>query len=437
VRSLSLPWQRRRTRRTLSSRKYRSADAVIEEVPVSGYNWSGLYVGAGVGVGAVVHRVEVVNPDIGVDFNGLGGEGVFGELTIGYDYMVSPRFLIGAFADAHYGNIGPELNALGGLIDAELTNTYGFDVGARVGYLLNPSALGYVLGGYTWQRFELDGSLLGGAVPFEFEEDRDGYVVGVGMETVLTGNWTIKTEYRYANYGDDTVFSIDDPDGDTDINVEPSTHTFHAGVNYRFGAQDGGAALEAPAYNWTGFYIGGALGAGAVVYDISIDPLATELDGIGGEGIFGELNVGYDHDFGNFVAGVMVDGRYSGIKSELDINLGGPSVGIDGNADYGFDILARAGVKVNESTLAYVIGGYSWQNFEIDVPNGGGIDDIEWDSSGFSIGGGLEAAVTDNMTVNLEYRYSQFDSEDFDTGGFIEAEPSFQTVRIGAKYKFN
>ena len=39
------------------------------------------------------------------------------------------------------------------------------------------------------------------------------------------------------------------------------------------------------------------------------------------------------------------------------------------------------------------------------------------------VGGGLETAVTDKVTVNLEYRYSQFADEDFDTGGVIEVEP--------------
>ena len=81
-------------------------------------------------------------------FNGIGGEGFFGEITIGYDFMFSDRFLVGAFADADYGNIGPSISAVP-LIDADLENTYGFDVGARLGYLLNPNALGYVLGGYS------------------------------------------------------------------------------------------------------------------------------------------------------------------------------------------------------------------------------------------------------------------------------------------------
>ena len=45
------------------------------------------------------------------------------------------------------------------------------------------------------------------------------------------------------------------------------------------------------------------------------------LNGLGGEGVFGELNAGYNHDFGNWVAGVMVDGSYSGISTELDREL--------------------------------------------------------------------------------------------------------------------
>ena len=51
--------------------------------------------------------------------------------------------------------------------------------------------------------------------------------------------------------------------------------------------------------------------------------------------------------------------------------------------------------------------------------------------------GGLETAVTENVSVNLEYRYSQYDSEDFEGETEIEIEPSFHTVRIGANYKFN
>ena len=411
----------------------KAADAIVEEVPVAGYNWSGFYVGAGIGVGTSVHGIGIDGaPDVLEDafFNGIGGEGFFGEVSIGYDYMVSPRFLIGGFADFHFGNIGPEIDLGGGSI--ELTNQYGFDAGARVGYLFNPTTLGYVLGGYAWQRFKLDGD--GG---IDFEEDRGGYVLGVGMETVLTGAWTLRTEYRYSYYGDDTVLSFDDGDDFTEIFVEPSTHTFHLGVNYKFGADNGGGpAIETVAYNWTGFYVGVAGAAGAAVTEFSGG--GSSFDGVGGEGVRGEINAGYDYDFGSFVAGVMVDAHYGNGKTELNIGFGGPSLNIDAKADYGFDILARAGMKVNESTLAYALGGYSWQNFEIEASaTGAGSETLaEWDVDGFTIGGGLETALTSNVTVGFEYRYTQFEDADFDLGG-VDVETSMQTARITAKYKFN
>ncbi|MER8583615.1 outer membrane beta-barrel protein, partial [Mesorhizobium sp. M1423] len=248
-----------------------------------------------------------------------------------------------------------------------------------------------------------------------------------------------KTEYRYTQFStnDDLLSEFGAPDGA--LNLDTSRHTFQVAANYRFGAQNGGvASFEAPAYNWTGFYIGGAGGAGASVHQINVPPLGDlEFNGIGGEGVFGELNAGYDHDFGSWVAGVMVDARYSGMTTELEVP--GGSINLD--TDYGFDVLGRVGLKVNESTLAYVLGGYSWQHFDLNASSPIG-DIIDWGSSGFSVGGGLEAAVTNNVTVGLEYRYSQFAEKDIleefgGPGDVLTTTPSFHTVRIGAKYKFN
>jgi len=129
-----------------------AADVVQPVEAPAGFNWSGAYVGVGGGFGASVHRFSV---DPLIDFNGIGGNGVFGEVTAGYDYMVSERLLLGGFIDANIGNIGPSISFPGA--DIDLTNAYGFDVGLRAGYLLNPTTLGYVLGGYTWNHFKLEG----------------------------------------------------------------------------------------------------------------------------------------------------------------------------------------------------------------------------------------------------------------------------------------
>lgn len=403
---------------------------VAQPVEASGFNWSGLYVGFGVGAGANVH--EISSDFIpGLSLNGIGGEGVYGEATVGYDYMVSQRFLLGGLIDAHFGNIETSLDAFG--LSASIQETYGFDAGLRAGYLFTPNTLGYVLGGYSWQKYKLDTN-----AGFDLDWDQSGYFVGAGVETVVAGNWTIKGEYRYTRFGtnDDLLSQFGAPDGA--LNLDTSRHTFQVAANYRFGAQNGGgAAFEAPAYSWTGFYAGGAFGAGAVVHQLDVPPAGVSLNGIGGEGVFGEASIGYDQDFGSWVAGVMVDARYSGMTSKVEV----PGGQINLDTDYGFDVLGRLGMKVNESTLAYALAGYSWQHFDLNAS--APIDDIlDWGSSGFSVGGGVETAVSSNMTVGLEYRYSQFAEKDFsaDLGapdGTLTSTPSFHTVRIDAKYKFN
>ncbi|WP_031249686.1 outer membrane beta-barrel protein [Mesorhizobium sp. LNHC221B00] len=408
---------------------------VVQPVEASGFNWSGLYVGFGVGAGANVHKLG--SDFIPISLNGIGGEGVYGELTAGYDYIVSPRFLLGGLLDVHVGDIKTKIDAAG--FDASIQETYGFDAGLRVGYLFTPNTLGYVLGGYSWQKYKLDSN-----AGFGFDWDQSGYFVGGGIETAINSNWTIKTEYRYTRFGTkgdllSEAGLIGAPDGL--LNLDTSRHTFQIAANYRFGAQNGGgAAFETPAYNWTGFYIGGGLGAGASVHQIEIPPLGgAKFNGLGGEGAFGELNVGYDQDFGSWVAGVMVDARYSGMTSKLDLGVG--SINVD--TDYGFDVLGRVGMKMNESTLAYALAGYSWQHFDLNASDPVG-DIADWGSSGFSVGAGLETAVSSNMTIGLEYRYSQFAEKDLSfllgsgaPDGLVTTTPSFHTVRLGAKYKFN
>lgn len=407
-----------------------AADAVAAEAPVAaGFNWSGVYVGFGGGVGAVVRGTEFTGFGTTTQGTDLGGDGIFAEVTAGYDYLVSERVLLGGFIDAHVGNIAFSIENLSGAGEISLKNKYGFDVAARAGYLLAPTTLGYVLGGYTWQHIQLEGPV---TAPFDTEKNRSGYVLGVGMETAVSGNWTLKSEYRYANYGNNVAIE----DIDTALKFEPSTHTFHVGANYRFGAQNGGgASFAAPAYSWTGFYVGGALGAGAIADEVKLAGGEVSFNGFGGEGVFGELSVGYDREFnGIWVAGLQLGGRYSGMTTLLGES---PAGKFEGTADYGFDVLARVGAKLNESTLAYVLGGYSWQHVTEEQFDGTDSIEYDWSVNGFSVGAGLETAVANNVSVNLEYRYSKYEGQDYDSGGFWETVPAFHTVRVGTKYKFN
>src|SRR5690349_17300812 len=110
----------------------KAADAIVEEAPVAGYNWSGFYLGVGVGAGTNVAALNGIGIPISID--GIGAEGIFGELSAGYDYMISPRGLFGVLGDVHYSNVETTLGD-----EASASDTYGFDLGLRAGYLLTPS----------------------------------------------------------------------------------------------------------------------------------------------------------------------------------------------------------------------------------------------------------------------------------------------------------
>lgn len=415
-----------------------AADLVVPADPVAppavgSYGWSGFYVGLGGGAGAVNHKLNVLGIDL---LDGIGGEGMFGEVTVGYDHMISDRMLLGAFASYRMGNIATTLDVdtIIGDFDYDLTMSHGWDIGGRLGFAIAPNTLAYLTGGYTHQTFTADGDF-----GISYEWDADGYFAGAGLETVLGGNWTLKSEYRFSQYEEQDI----DPFGI--LSVEPSAHTFHAAVNYRFGGGPGaGSATFAPvSYDFAGLKISAAGGLGGVVHELGLDLGAladATFNGIGAEGMFGEIGVVYDFALApNWIVGIGADYRMGNIATDVDLSiLGDLSV----TADHGYDVYGRVGYKVNEATLAYALAGMSWQHFRIDAssplaPPGliDAIEDASWNTHGWTVGAGIETAVSDRWTAKIEYRYAEYDAEDFDTDGILEIRPSSHTVRAGLTYK--
>jgi len=76
------------------------------------------------------------------------------------------------------------------------------------------------------------------------------------------------------------------------------------------------------------------------------------------------------------------------------------------NPEYGFDLGVRAGYLVTDKTLVYARGGYEnirtrVRILDLDGPRGGK-DNLD----GWSVGGGVERAITDRISARVEYRYS-------------------------------
>jgi outer membrane immunogenic protein len=200
---------------------------------VAPLTWSGFYVGAGVGGGAVVYDVSVRDVDLGTlaSLDGIGGEGVFGTVIAGWDWQLGQSTVLGVFADYDFSDISTDLS-VNEFIRASIDHNNSWSVGARLGFLTNPSTLWYATAGYTEAEFEAFASI---ADTTGVSRDRNfsGYFVGGGVDTRLAAsNWFLRLEYRFTEFDNETIAQLDDV---TRLDVEPSMHTARATLTYKFG----------------------------------------------------------------------------------------------------------------------------------------------------------------------------------------------------------
>jgi outer membrane immunogenic protein len=71
----------------------------------------------------------------------------------------------------------------------------------------------------------------GGATLFSESKIHSGWTVGGGLEYGFAQNWSLKGEYMFASYGNETYLANL---GGVTLGVD--LHTIKGGLNYRFGA---------------------------------------------------------------------------------------------------------------------------------------------------------------------------------------------------------
>jgi outer membrane immunogenic protein len=166
------------------------------------------------------------------------------------------------------------------------------------------------------------------------------------------------------------------------------------------------------------------------------------------DGIFGGAQVGYNYQFdNNLVAGFEID------ASIADLDGVGEMVFTDGTdratLSQGSKIDAFGTVRgrlgyAADRFLPYVTGGLAWArtSYEFGIEQSGlpGIHFSDKQTfTGWTLGAGLEYAVTSNVTAKIEYLYADLGSKDFQLDEFIPSIPAdvtMQTVKFGLNYKF-
>jgi len=228
-------------------------------------NWTGFYIGVGIG-GAFVHHDHSANfsyDDYGTtkvlnlwDLD-AGRSHAFGTVTVGYDHMFSGHWVAGLFVDYDFGN-GDNHHRLPNTILGDLRHSddhkHAWSIGGRLGFLSSPSTLLYLSTGWTQVSIDRDFSMSYEGTELlrrSFDKERDGWFVGAGIETQL--GWlhsglSLRGEYRFTRLDDDhrrldltEVYCEGcrlDLDRDTDV------HSVRVVLAYKFGRREAIAPLK-------------------------------------------------------------------------------------------------------------------------------------------------------------------------------------------------
>ena len=310
----------------------------------------------------------------------------------------------------------------------------------RLGLLLNDHAMVYGLACWGHMKWEAEGSASGGK-PRTESGSEDGLVLGGGMEALLGHNMSLKLEYRFEDYGfigkrtegAGFAFPHGPYDSLTSYRFDPTVQTVRAVVSYRLGVpgiSDGQETLGAAGFA-SGLHAG--LGGGMTalqhearfdVADSSGDTAALTFKNFGAADPFVSLEAGYDHVFDDgLVAGLAADYSYAASSDSFDVDnhdFFHQRTHVTGGfkTDHGLNLTARAGYLLAPDTLIYGLGGVGAQHvegdFQVDTDKGLGtplkssIYELDkWTPAGI-VGAGLEAMVSDTLSLKLEYRHLVF-----------------------------
>lgn len=216
----------------------------------------------------------------------------------------------------------------------------------------------------------------------------------------------------------------------------------------------GPAMAPAPmfvAMNWTGFYVGAQVGYSWGNHRISrLDatgavrvfggfPLSDENDV---DGFVGGLHVGYNYQTGSFVFGIEADGEFSDAKYSRGLVRGAPGVDFNyGSKDWQASLRARAGLTFGNALL-YVTGGLAIADVNSRVDVGGVLfTAYSKTKTGYTVGAGVEYALSSNWSARAEYRYTDLGSIRSPSPGgvtvtFRTDELVDHTLRLGVSYRF-
>lgn len=186
-------------------------NAMAQDAP----DWSGWYSGVSLGsvsVDSVIGEDEVNPPPTVPDTRSdIGEDGYAVSLFGGYNWQVAGNFVVGVEADATYADVSTsgqllyDVQAPGALVPG---NEFGSElqwmasVRARAGYAFG-RWMPYITAGWAFAQYETTSDYVSLA-PYSRDDTWSAGVYGVGIEYMAPANWSVRGEYRTADFGDNS-----------------------------------------------------------------------------------------------------------------------------------------------------------------------------------------------------------------------------------------
>ncbi len=185
--------------------------------------------------------------------------------------------------------------------------------------------------------------------------------------------------------------------------------------------------VPAPAFSWSGIYVG--INGG---YAFGSGDFSSGASVSGVNGFLAGGTIGANYQWGRFVLGIEGDGDWTSLDGKTTPACSTCEVKSSwlatarGRAGYAFDRI-----------LFYGTGGAAFGNVQ-GGPIGGPFD--SGTQIGWTVGGGIEAAIAPNWTAKVEYLYVNLGNLNCTAAGCLAGNTLNVTesvVRAGINYKFS
>jgi outer membrane immunogenic protein len=235
------------------------------------YNWTGFYIGGNAGwvrevasgtsdfvdTGVLIGASEV-NPQS----NSPSNSGFIGGGQLGYNWQVARQFVLGAEGDWDWLNTRysfcRQTNVVSIACVDKPGNPFGFEsIGSQTNWLATARAragvtwdryMAYGTGGAAWGSFKTTESLsclnagcgsssIQLAASSSITQTQTGWVAGLGVEGMLSPNWTVKAEWLHYDFGNlsDTFTTVGTRGTQSVVwSRDERFDAFRVGVNYLF-----------------------------------------------------------------------------------------------------------------------------------------------------------------------------------------------------------